>query len=131
MNQFKIQTLKVAGLQIHSGSSIQIPQNITNFSDLQPVVRLNTLNLHSASAFHVPSISINKCFHSGPKIVLSPTKMSIHRNSSNNRRLFYYKHIEKCNTKKCLCCKYLSCQSTIRSTVNGRVFSVNLASDVT
>ena len=136
MNQLHKKTLlKVAGLQIHSGSSVKIPQNITNFSVLQPVVRLNTLNLHSASSFHVPSISINKCFHSGPKVVLSPIKFSIRRNSFINQQLLNKKHrvypkIYKCSTKRCGCCNFLSCRSTIRSTVNGRVFSVKLPSDV-
>jgi len=62
MNQLKKPILKLTALNMHSVSSVQIPQNVTNFSLLQPSVRLKPLNLHSASSFHVPSISINKCF---------------------------------------------------------------------
>ena len=79
MNQLKKPILKLTALKMHSVSSFQIPQNVTIFSLLQPSVRLQPLNLQSASSFYVPSISINKCFHNGPKVVLSPLKSSIHR----------------------------------------------------
>ena len=136
MSYIKTPILKIKPLNMHSVSSVQIPQNVTNFSLLQPSVRLKPLNLHSASSFHVPSLSINKCFYNGPKVVLSPLKSSIIRISSINIRTLHKKHrvypkISKCNAKRCRCCNNLSCDSTIISTINGRVFSVKLTSDVT
>ena len=74
---------------MHSVSTVQIPKNITNFSLLQPSVRIKPLNLQSASSFHVPSISINKCFYNGPKVVISPLKSSIQRLSSFNKRTLH------------------------------------------
>ena len=121
---------------MHSVSTVQIPKNVTSFALLQPSVRIKPLNLQSASSFHVPSISINKCFYNGPKVVISPLKSSIQRLSSFNKRTLHKRHrlpprILKCNAKRCMCCNNLSCNSTISSTVNGRVFSVKLPLDVT
>jgi hypothetical protein len=136
MNQIKTPILKLAALNMHSVSTVQIPKNVTSFSLLQPSVRIKPLNLQSASSFHVPSISINKCFYNGPRVVISPLKSSIQRLSSFNKRTLHKRHrvyprIFKCNAKRCMCCNNLSCNSTISSTVNGRVFSVKLPLDVT
>ena len=38
--------------------------------------------------------------------------------------------ISKCNSKRCSCCKHLCCKSTIKSSVNGRQFSVITYSDL-
>ena len=120
---------------VHSISSVIYPQCFTNNSAFQPIVRLKTLNLHSASTFHIPSMSINKCFHGGPKVILSPLNNSIRRNAPIiqrllTKRLRVYPGIFKCNSNRCRCCNFLSCKSTIRSTVNNRVFSVKLLSDI-
>ena len=122
-------------IRMQSVSSLTIPNNITNLPSLQPVVRLRSLNLHSASSFRVPSISINKCFNNGPKVVLSPLKINrlcppnSNHISFKTRRL--YPNISKCDSKRCKCCKNISCNSTIKSTANGRTFSVKLSGDVT
>ena len=133
MNRQKIK-LNLQPLNLHSASSVFIPPNITDFKSLQPTVRLRPLQLHSASQFHVPSISINKCFYNGPKVVLSPLKSIISNRSYNirslNRRRRLHPQINKCNARRCMCCNYLTCSSTIKSTVNGRVFSTNFTSDV-
>ena len=133
----RIPILKLTPLNIHSASSCQILKNLTNFNSLLPSVCLKPLNLHSASSVRVPSISINNCFHNGPKVVLSPLSKSIQKFNSVNIRLLknnfkrrVYPKNSMCNTKRCGCCSHLSCKSTIKSNVNGRVFSVNLVSDV-
>jgi len=122
---------------MHSVSTVQIPKNVTNFALLQPSVRIKPLNLQSASSFHVPLISINKCFYNGPKVAISPLKSSIQHWSSFNKWTLHKRHrvysrIFKCNAKRCImCCNNLACNSTISSTVYGRVFSVNLLLDIT
>lgn len=122
-------------IRIHSVSSVQVPRNITTFSSLQPFVRLKALDLRSASSFRVPSISINKCFNNGPRVVLSPLKNSIRSVSSYFKRTLRRTHrvyptINKCNAKRCMCCSNIACNSTIKSSVNGRTFNVKLTSDV-
>ncbi len=90
---------------MHSAYSVHIPSNTTNFASLQPYVPLTPLKLYSATSFHIPSRSINKCFHNGPKVVLSPLKSSIKRNNSVlfrplNKRRRVHPIIEKCNAKR-------------------------------
>ena len=136
-NMNSLPKLKITNLNLHSASSVQIPRNLATFQSLQPSVRLVPLNLSSASSFHVPSSSINNIFHSGPKVVLSPLKQSIIRYSQVHlhsryfdRRRRMYPTITKCNRKRCVCCNHLSTKSTIKSLVNGRVFSVKFNSDI-
>ena len=47
-----------------------------------------------------------------------------------NKRHRVHPVINKCNTKRWACCNYISCKSNIKSTVNSRVFSVVLDSDI-
>jgi len=101
----QIPLIRISAVRMHSASSVQIPNHITNFRSLQPYVQLKPLKLHSASSFHVPSQSINNCFHNGPRIVLSPLKVSIQRNTSVSVRQLNKRHrvhpvIDKCNTKR-------------------------------
>ena len=134
---FRKPFVRISPIKLHSASSLQVPSKISNFCSLQPRLRLEPLNLSRAKSFHVPSISVSHCFHNGPKVVLSPLKASVVRKAltQNNSVLIKSKHaahptISKCNTKRCGCCKHLSCKSTIKSTVNGRVFSVKLEEDI-
>lgn len=131
----KIPLIQLNPLRMHSVSSVQVPKNISNFSSLQPYVRLKPLFLHSASSVRVPSLSINKCFYNGPKVVLSPLRSCMQRVSSICKQSTYKRHrvypqINKCSAKKCMCCSNITCNSTIKSVVNGRTFSVKLNSDV-
>ena len=131
---YKQLKITIKPIRMHSVSSLQIPKNTTNFSSLQPTVRIRPLNLHSAASVHVPSISINKCFNNGPKVILSPLKSAI-SNSSYRKVLHFktrrvYPNVSKCGTKRCLCCKHISCKSTIKSSVNSRTFNVKLSVDV-
>ena len=117
---------------IHPVSSTQVP----NTGYLNPTVRLNRINIGSSPSFHIPSSSINSCYHNGPRVVLSPLKTSIIRASRVNKRHFrsgrrrVYPKINKCNSKRCMCCNYLSVNSNIKSTVNGRIFNVLIDKDV-
>ena len=127
----KIPSISITALRMHSASTVQIPQHTMDFNHLQPSVCLKRLNLHSASSFHVPSLSSNQNFQYRPTMMLSPIQRNAlvkMRNFPRRRRV--YPEIEKCNAKRCLCCKYLSCKSNIKSTVNGRVFNVNFDADV-
>ena len=132
----KSMKLKLLPLRLHSVASIHIPSNDTKLFRSNPSVTLSRLKLHSATSFVLPSVNISNCFHNAPKVTLSPLKTSVLRNhnviSSNIRfkkpRLF--PTINKCNSKRCRCCNYLSCKSTIKSSVNGRVFNVNIQNDI-
>ena len=129
-HQYKILSIKLTPIRMQSVSSIQIPRNTSDISSLQPFVRLRPLNLPSALSFRVPSISFNKCFNNGPRVVLSPLKTSL--SYSVDVKPFYktrrlYPNITKCKVKRCKCCKNISCKSTIKSSVNGRTFNVKLS----
>ena len=135
MYKLKIPKINIEPIKMHSVSSIQIPNSLNSFTSLQPVVRVKKLQLFSATTVNVPSISINKCFYNGPKIILSPLKSNYSNrlNPINLRSPHWHRmhhSITKCGFKNCKCCKALSCNSTIRSTVNGRNFNINLNSDV-
>lgn len=121
---------------VHSASSFRASNGITSSINLLPTVRLNPLNIGSASSFYIPSLSVNSCFHNGPRVLLSPLKASIVRETRVNirnirlgRRRVYHK-ITKCNAKRCMCCKFLSTKPNIKSTVNGRVFNVIIDQDL-
>ena len=121
---------------MRSVSSDHVLRNFNSFKFLQPSVILRPLKLSTASSFHVPSSAINN-FHHGPKIVLSPLKQSIIRKSLVHinslplvKRHRTHPIIAKCNRKRCGCCNYISTRSTIKSLINGRVFSVKLNSDI-
>ena len=128
--------LKINNLNLQSVSCVQIPHNLVNFQNMQPSVRLQRLKIGSASSFHIPSSSINTIFLNGPKVQLSPLKKSILRKFKVkrhsrflNKRHRVFPTINKCSSERCKCCKALSTKSTIKSLVNGRVFSVKLTSD--
>ena len=76
----KIPEIRLSALRMHSASLVQIHNNITDFTSLQPYVQLNPLKLHAASSFHAPSSSINDYFHNGPKVVLSPYMYTVRLN---------------------------------------------------
>ena len=134
MSRLRKPRICITPIRMHSVSALQILENTTNFSSLQPSVRIRPLHLHSAVSVCVPSISISKCFNNGPKVILSPLKSAISNSSYRKvlslktRRL--YPNITKCDTKRCLCCKHISCKSTIKSSVNSRTFNVKLSVDV-
>ena len=116
-------------------SAVRIPSNISNRTLTQPRVQLKQLNLFTAKSFHLPSLAVSNVFHNGPRVRLSPLKSSvIHFNLTNktlsNKRRRAYPEVYKCNTKSCRCCKHISCKSTIKSSVNGRNFSINIDSDI-
>lgn len=116
-------------------SAVRIPTHVSNYSLIQPRVQLKKLNVLTAKSFHLPARTMSNVFHNGPRVLLSPLRSSIihfnlnNRTVSNSRRRAY-PEIYKCNTKSCRCCKHISCKSTIKSSVNGRNFSINLDSDI-
>ena len=127
-------TSRISHLQSNA-VSVHVPSNILRFKLKQPSIRLNPLNLHSARSFHFPSVSSSDIFHNGPKVVLSPLKLSVARKYLVHHKLHFpklrqYHKISKCNSNRCVCCKYLACKPTIKSTVNGRTFNVKLNTDI-
>lgn len=128
--------IKLSPLRLHSATSLHIPKSDSNFLQSKPIVPLPRLKLHSATSFVLPSTSISNCFHNGPKVALSPLSNSLIRryninqysSSLGNHRM--YPSISKCNSKRCRCCNYLSCNSTIKSSINNRMFSINLPSSI-
>ena len=112
-------------VQIHSASSIQIPQSTNRYHSMLPSVYVSPLKLHLAPKVDLHGGSDSALFRNHLKVRLYPLKSPVLRNSrSKYRRSVVYPHISKCNAKRCSCCKYLSCKSTIKSNVNGRQFNV-------
>lgn len=118
---------------LHSLASVNKVQPLNN---LQPTVQLHRLKLNTGSTYLIPSsTSFNHGFHNAPRVVLSPLRTSLVKLTrinyvSPNSRHRVYPKISKCNAKKCMCCKHISSQTTIKSTVNGRTFSILLNKDV-
>ena len=56
--------------RMHSVSYFQTPVTVSNFGGMQPRIVLNRLKLSSAKSFHMPSASVSKCFHQGPRVRL-------------------------------------------------------------
>ena len=70
-------------------------------------------------------------FRNSLRIRLSPVKSPIIRKYKNLvKRRSLYPSISTCNVKSCICCSHLNCKSTIRSTVNGRQFSIVNTTDL-
>lgn len=128
-------TINLSPLRLHSATSVHIP-NSGNKLFNSVTVPITPLKLHSATSFSLPSVNISNCFHNVPKVTLSRLPNSLIRkhklNDSFNlsRKGRMYPLISKCNAKRCKCCNYLSCRSTIKSSVNGRQFSVEIPCDI-
>ena len=134
LNMDRTTNRRISNLQSHA-VSVHIPSHVLRYKLKIPCIRLKPLNLHSARSFHFPSVSSSDIFHNGPKIVLSPLKRSVARKYSVHNKLRFpkqrqYHKISKCNSNRCVCCKYLVCKPHIKSTVNGRTFNVKLNTDI-
>ncbi len=126
--------------RLSSASSVHIPTKLNTFKYMQPSICLSRINLSSATSVNVTGLQNAQCTHlfkNNLKIKLSPIKSHILKKYNistpiklNDGRRRSYPFIYKCNLKRCRCCSFLNCQSTIKSTVNGRTFSVNINSDV-
>lgn len=129
-------SIHLSPLRLHSATSVHIPNADKKLFNSKVTVPIARLKLHSAASFNLPSVNISNCFHNGPKVTLSPLSNSLIRkhklsdfsNSFRKRRM--YPLISKCNARRCKCCNYLTCHSTIKSSVNGREFSVVLPHDI-
>lgn len=115
-------------------SNPHINRQIQNCS-LSPRVTLRPLNLNSSSIIIKDA---NNLFGNNLlKISLSPLKLPIpnkgilYNSNSSFGKLRDYSIIHKCNSKRCLSCKYLVCNSTVTSNVNGRTFNIIINTDIT
>ena len=123
--------ITLSPLKLQSVSTVHVTRGNENIFYRKQRVVLPKIKLHTTSKFYIPGcISL---FDKKPSVRLSPIKPSVlrrfgFRNIHSGHKLF--SSISKCNMKRCCTCKYLSCKSTIKSTVNGRVFNANIPSDV-
>ena len=123
-------------LKLHSVSTVRLSRDNENIFQRKLRITLPKINLHSASKFYIPGCS--SLFNNNSSIRLSPIKPSVLRHfrinnfGLNNVNSGYrsFPSITKCNMKRCCTCKYIDCRSTIKSSVNGRVFSINIPTDV-
>lgn len=102
-----------------------------------PKVVLSPLRIPITRSIHLP-LNYRQLLFSKPTVKLSLLRTSfiggtMRLGSSSQRNLApcnRYPTINKCNSRKCLCCKFLNMSSFILSSVNNRKFSVNIKSDV-
>ena len=99
---------------------------------LIPKVKLTPINLFSTSVCYVPNVNSHSLFKHKPTVRLSPLKPSVisKYNVKLGRPGSLFPVISKCNAKRCGCCKFLSCKSNIRSSVNGRTFNIKTNIDL-
>ncbi len=127
--------INISPLRLSSASTVQIPSKLNYFNHLQPSVLLARMNLSSIRTINMTGLQSVKCINL--KIKLSPIRSPILRKYNistpanlNDGRRRSYPFIYKCNFKRCKCCSFLNCNSTLKSTVNGRTFSININSDI-
>lgn len=137
MNFIRQPKLVISPLKLHSVSTVHIP-SAHNVFTRKANVNIPKVNLHSASSFHIPNST--SIFKNIPMVKLTPLRSPIARrhyhgksfhNSYWSSRQPSFPSISKCNVKRCSSCRYLSCKSNIRSTTNGRVFPINISTDIT
>ena len=131
MNSLKTVKILLSPLQLHSASSIQIPQSTNRYNSMLTSVYVSPLKLHSATKIYLHGVSDSALFRNHLKVRLSPLKSPVFRKSrSKYRRNVVHPSISKCNVNRCSFCKHLCCKSTFKSNVNGRQFSVITHSDL-
>lgn len=93
----------------------------------KPKYKISQLRLHSATS--VPSGKIN--FTSlNPIVKLKHIQMPYNSfyKSKNDSRVFPV--VKKCNSSRCCVCHHLEVNSTIKSTINNRIFNIKLDKDI-
>ena len=90
--------LHISPISYHSASSVRIPSSVNNFRDMLPTIRLSPLG--------------------------SPIIRKITKPFNAFKRRGIYPRVSKCNAKRCVCCTHLCTKTTIKSSVNGRQFSI-------
>ncbi len=128
--------LILSPLYLHSASTVHLPPTARTLFTRKTSLVLPRLNLRSASSFHIPGRS-SCIFQANPVLKLTPLKTSVlARHSARlplkivDGRRKYFPSVNKCNANKCSTCNHISCKSTIKSSVNGRVFPVSISFDV-
>ena len=115
--------------RVQSASSVRIPQNIGR--SLLPTINITPLKLSSVSSIKLNGASNCNILRNRLRIRLSPVKSPIIRKYKNpDKRHSLHLSISSCNVKSCISCSHLNCKSTIRSTVNGRQFSIVYTTDL-
>jgi len=90
-----------------------------------PKINIKRLNLHSASRIHLfNNVNTNQLFLKNARVVVSPLRHTL-LNNYTNPALSNSSHpkVTKCNSNRCLCCRFLNTGSTVSSFVNNRTFS--------
>jgi hypothetical protein len=137
MNRFlRTPQLQISPLRLHSVSTVHLQPNNHDIFARKLSIKLPRTNLHSASSVHIPNST--SIFSNIPMVKLNRlNSRTLNRyniklpspNLLNSGRKFF-PSISKCNRKRCCTCKYISCDSVIKSTTNGRNFSVSIPSDI-
>ena len=111
MDSLKTVKILLSSLQLHSASSIQIPNSTNRYNSILPSVYVSPLKLHSSTKINLHGVSDSAFFINHLKVRLSSLKSPVLRNSrSKNRRSVVYPSISKCNAKKCSSCIHLCCK---------------------
>ena len=86
MNSLKTVKILLSPLQLHSASSIQIPQSTNRYSSMLSSVYVSPLKLHSATKINSHGVSDSALFRNHLKVRLSPLKSPVLRNSRSKYR---------------------------------------------
>ena len=98
MIRMKITKLHLSPISLHSASSVRIPSSVNNLRDMLRIIRLSPLG--------------------------SPMIRKYTKPFNAFKRPGMYHNVSKCNAKRCVCCTHLCTKTTIKSSVNGRQFSI-------
>jgi hypothetical protein len=136
MNTFNLnKRISLSPLRLHS-RPVNSHQHYSITSNTPSVV-LSPLNVSSVNSFYIPqSFNCNSnIFRNSLRIRISPIKHTILKKYNIKQTIFpdrsrVYPSINKCNSKRCGWCNFLSHRSTITSTVNGRTFNTIFNSDI-
>lgn len=123
--------IQFSPIRLHSVSTIHLRPNNYDIFSRRLSVSLPRTQLHSTTSVFPPNSTA--LFNNIPFVRLAPSNtytlkkhniqrsLTSHLNSGHNLN-----SISKCNRKRCCACKYLSCKSVVKSTTNGRNFSINI-----
>ena len=116
-------------------------QTYNNFKQRSPRVLLTPVRLPSVSTLHLPGVSCEKLFTT-TKVKISPLHFSSRNSTSpsifnsvrtaKSFRLSYhiinrrFSTISTCNARRCLTCHYISCESTITSSINSNRYGIKI-----
>ena len=129
MNRLLKPNIYISPLKLHNVSTVHLSHGADDIFSRRVTVNISPIKLHPSSGVYI-SNSSNLFLRQScilRNVPISHVKISPAQMQSGHNMYF---NIYKCNYKRCSTCRFLNCNSTVKSTVNGRIFNISLPCDV-